>query len=826
MLQHLVYGPIRVGIVVGVLSAVIGFGARTVFAQAGKPALERSAVVLDTNTEVVKRLATVEDHIKERQWLQAILILQQVAADQGDTLIAINPRRYLNVAAYCNSILANLPPQGLAVYRDKYDAQAKQWLDTALATRNRSLLEKIVRQAFVSSSGDDALYWLGEWGWDRGDFAAARDYWRQLLELQNPPDAGRPQSVLRYPDSSYPQAAVVARIVLCHILEGDRELAQNWLSYLGKKYPEAQGELAGRQGALAEILADVFEESRGWNFPQPEGDVPTFGGNARRNLISPKPPELGGVQWELPLPEHHFQPASVGVKKSSLSYFPAVVNNTVYLADPDRIYAFDLLSGRAKWPRAGDGTIKERADLETAAIYQSATATPTHAADFRLGVPRFTVTVRENRLYARMGSPVTGGASKRTAPLNSHLVCLDLAKEGKLVWSCDPSKVLAGRPRDAAQPWAFEGTPIVAGGRAFVALRQCHPQTEVMVACLDAETGNPQWTRRVASAVANVGEAENYISHHLLTLGENMVFFTPEFGAVAALDAADGRLLWAVTYPSSPPQRDPDPLEDPLKDSRRQGLTPPVFHQGVVYAAPTDSQSVLAIAAQSGVILWEQTIPKQDHIRHALGVVKRPLGGGVREELILSGDELWILDAASGNILSPKPPAPDTDPEYFGYGRGAGGRADFLSQAVRHRSPPAHRRTQRAAQTLSRRQPDRRGRYDVDCRTGAARRLQQFCPTQTGPGKTHLAESAGRDAAVADRANRRSHRSASERAQALRRSDRPRHARGSNRKPAAENRRPQAAIRASHAARPERVGGPSARVGVGGFRAGSQSLSR
>ena len=668
-MRRLVHGRFPVWVLLGLLSAgVFDRGGQIAFAQEGNPAPQRSAVVLDTNTEVVKRLATVEDHIKERQWAQAILILQQVAADQGDTLIAINPRRYLNVATYCNSVLANLPPEGLAVYREKYDAQAKHWLETGLAARDRLLLEKIVRQAFISSSGDDALYWLGEWAWDQSDFAAARDYWRQLLELQNPPDVGQPQSVLRFPDSSYSQAAVIARIVLCHILEGDRELAQNWLAYLAKKHPEAQGELAGRSGSFAEILKEVLWESRGWKFPKPTGDVPTFAGNAQRNLISPKQPELGGVQWELPLPEHHFNPASkrMGIGEPSLSYFPAVVNNTVFLADPDRIYAFDLLSGRAKWPRAGDGAIKDRKDLEMAAIYQSSRNTLS-GPQYRLGVPRFTVTVHEDRLYARMGSPVTGQISKSTATPDSHVVCLDLTKEGKLVWFCQPDDVLAGLKTEARSQWAFEGTPIVAGGRAFVALRQSHPQTDAMVACLDAGTGKPQWTRRVASASANIGEAQNYLSHHLLTLGENMVFFMPEFGAVTALDAGDGRLLWAVTYPSVSPKDSPT-LEDP----HLQGLTPCVFHQGVVYAAPTDSESILAIAAKTGVILWEQTILfKHDHIRHVLGVVKRPAGGEDKEKLVLSGNELWILDAATGNILAPKFPTPGRQPEFYGSGRGA-----------------------------------------------------------------------------------------------------------------------------------------------------------
>ena len=780
-MRRLVFGFVFLGVLLGLRSAGFGPGTKAAFAQLGKPA-QRTAVVLDTNTEVVKRLASVEDHVKERQWAQAILILQQVAADQGETLVAINPRRYLNVAAYCNSVLANLPPQGLAIYRDKYDAQARQWLDTGLATRNRSLLEKIVRQAFISSSGDDALFWLGEWAWDQGDFPAARDYWRQLLKLQNPPHVGEPQSVLRYPDSSFPEAAVIARIVLCHTLEGNRELARNWLTYLAKKYPAAQGDLAGRQGSLAEILEQVLQESRGWKFPKPAEDVPTFAGGAGRNGISPQQPELGGVQWQLPLPEHHFNPPSPreGPPEPSLSFFPAVVNNTIFFCDPDRIYAVDLLSGRAKWPQNGDGFIKERKDLEAAAIYQSSKGTSPEL-QYRLGVPRFTVTVHENRLYARMGSPVTGQASKSTRSPDSHLVCLDLTKQGKLEWSCQPDEILAGLglPLEARSEWAFEGTPIVAGGRAFVALRQSHPQTDAMVACLDAETGEPQWTPPSGVGDGECGGSPELYLAPSIDLGrEHGVFHA----GVRRGDGSRCRGRPVVVGRDLSVGAPQGSCQDPLL----QGLTPCVFHQGVVYAAPTDSQSILAIAAKSGVILWEQTIPfKQDHIRNVLGVVKRVrrrrISGGTgseRKRVVDSRRRHRKHRLAQSSFAGPRTGILRLRP------RGYRGRADFLPQAVGHRNPPAHGRTQRPTQAVLRRQFDDRRRHAADRRGRAARRLQQLRPTQTGPGKTHLPKPQVRHAPLAGRPNRRCHRRLAESPRTLQRGNHSRRACGNLRRPA------------------------------------------
>ncbi|MCA9072460.1 MAG: PQQ-binding-like beta-propeller repeat protein, partial [Planctomycetaceae bacterium] len=601
----------------------LGFGTTQGLAQFATPAFQKSAVVLDTNTEVVERLATVEDHVKERQWEQAILILQKVSADHGGALIAVSPQRYLNVTTYCNSILANFPPAGLAVYREKHDAQAKQWLEQGLASRDRALLEKVVQKAFVSRSGEEALFWLGEWEWDHGNFSAARDYWRKLLKLPNPPDAGQPQPVLRYPDSTRSQAEVVSRIVLCHLMEGNQKLTQNWLDYFKKQHPEARGRLAGKEGLLVEILEEVLQSSQGWNFPEPQDEIPTFAGNPKRDFRFPKAVEVGGVQWEIPLPHHGHDPASNRhvPPEPSLSYFPVIVDNTVFFCDPDRIYALDVLTGRAKWPLDGDGEIRTSEDLKLATLYTSPVLTDTRQK-YYVGVPRFTLTIREDRLYARMGSPTTEQVSNTTTS-NGHIVCLDLSKEGKLVWMCEPNAVLEGSKLDLQGRWAFDGTPIVEGGRVFVGLRQSRSrnQTEAVLACLDAETGKALWIHPIASTRSSVGEQQNFISHHLVTLGENMLFYMPEFGVVTALDTTTGRQLWAVTYPSLLPKESPI-----LRDPRKQGLTPCVFHEGVLYAAPTDTDTIFAISAKTGLILWEWRIPfLHDQIRHVLGVFDNQL---------------------------------------------------------------------------------------------------------------------------------------------------------------------------------------------------------
>src|SRR5262249_4657007 len=155
---------------------------------------------------------------------------------------------YLNVATRCNVLLSRVAPEGRTAYRRKVDPQARRWFENWERTRDEAELLKIVRQTFLSSYGDDALWALGEMAWDRGDFSAARLWWQHLIPL--PVDAN-PQNyptVLRYPDSEIDRADILARIVICSIVTKETYRAADELRQYASQYPEAEGTVAGRRG--------------------------------------------------------------------------------------------------------------------------------------------------------------------------------------------------------------------------------------------------------------------------------------------------------------------------------------------------------------------------------------------------------------------------------------------------------------------------------------------------------------------------------------------------------------------------------------------------
>src|SRR3569623_398360 len=171
--------------------------------------------------------------------------------------------------------------------------------------------------------------------------------------------------------------------------------------------------------------------------------------------------------------------------------------------------------------------------------------------------------------------------------------------------------------------------------------------TQINAACFDSATGELRWNRKICA-----GPSGPALSQQLLTLGENALYYATDLGTVAALDPRDGALKWVVSYP----RHEEDEIRlDPW--TAHHGLIPCVFHEGRVYAAPADSNRILAIDAENGVLLWEREVDRQG---------KWLLGVG-QNNLIASGDRLWFIDADTGRVVHIEG---GRDPESFGYGRG------------------------------------------------------------------------------------------------------------------------------------------------------------
>ena len=137
----------------------------------------------------------------------------------------------------------------------------------------------------------------------------------------------------------------------------------------------------------------------------------------------------------------------------SLRHHLLLLGERVFVNDQREIAAVRLSDGRPIWSEKNSTIFRDQME----GVIGASTA----PAD-TLGVPRFTMTAVDGRLYARMGNPVTGRPQDATwAVGSSYVVCLDLEAEGKLLWKAV-----------ADEGWAFEGSPVADAAGVYVAMRR------------------------------------------------------------------------------------------------------------------------------------------------------------------------------------------------------------------------------------------------------------------------------------------------------------------------------------------------------------------
>jgi len=628
-----------------------------------RPIAFREAVSVDVETQVVKTLETAREHIIEGQWEPAVSILQELIDSSGDTLVPVEVGRYSNTGDYCHLLISQFPDAGLQAYRDRVDAQAREWFEAGQAALDETLLLRVIDDAFNSSFGDEALWLSGELAFERGQYALARQYWSLLVPSvegadegsANPdslddPAAVSPPIYLTYPDPSATKEDVLARLVLCSIFERDAVRANSELAVCRTQFPDATGTLAGRTGKLVDILADVSLETSNWHDVETLANSKTApGGQLSRSGLPGPTPRTQEMIWRQRIPQNRFQgPTSRTALETEAppAFFPLVDQGAVFVCGADSVFAFDLATGRAKW--AID-------DNDDGSIYSNILERPVTPHLPPAGLAWYGLCLSEGRLYARMGPPVMR-RSRNEGNSFSEIIGLDVAqREGELAFHVTSDVLDPDAESPEATSWSFEGTPLVSDGRVYVSARRGFPEDETVVACFDANSSRLLWRRKICASLKTAGDRFNLIGQNLLTLGDGRLFLTTGTGAVAALDAATGRIQWVVTY-----QSDGKNTPHELSDPRRHGLTPSVFHRGIVYAAPNDSNLIYALDAATGHPVWRQQYP--DQILHIVGVIDG--------RLILSGQSIWAVDASTGASAWPQRIG-FADPAGRGYGRPA-----------------------------------------------------------------------------------------------------------------------------------------------------------
>jgi outer membrane protein assembly factor BamB len=594
-----------------------------------------SSVYPDISIEAATHLRTAASYVADQNWSEAIDLYQRLIETFGAKVVQVGSSPvYVTVRDYCHLQIAAMPPPARALYRVRADAQAEAWYRAGVRERDRELLGRVVDRAFVSSWGDDAIDALAELAFEAGDFDKAYMLWKRIdpgprAEPAEPDEAARgPNVSLVYPDPDLDLAHIAAKKVLCLLFQSNSELAPGAMAEFRKRFPDARGTIGGVDGLLIDRLSQIARSTAPPRGPATT-DWPTFAGNAQRSKVVPHAVDIGSVQWTTPLPATvPSRPISIrgplagNSPDEMLGYHPLVLRDLVLVSGREEVRAYDLHEG----PKNADEplwTFRLRDLLGQASVVATRPAQ---------GTPHYTMTADLGRLYVRMGAPETTLPSRRGGQPDSALVCLDLSADGKEVWRITPSD----RPEEA--DLAFEGSPIVADGSVYIGVTRGGAMTHSYLACFDAATGAKKWRTLICES-SSISPLFNFgsISHNLPTLGAGLVFYNTNLGAVAALDQRTGQVRWIATYPR-------DGREEVPMNARgitfKGELAPCIYHNGLVFAMPSDGRGIHAFDALTGEVRWKTL--GQPSFTHMLGVA--------HGNLICTGSQAVALDVNTGKI--------------------------------------------------------------------------------------------------------------------------------------------------------------------------------
>jgi len=537
--------------------------------------------------DVLRRLERIEGLAKQQAWEELCDVADGLLAESADVWAPAGDGRFIGVREAVHRRLAALPAEGLAAYRGRVGAVANDWLAQGLQSRDQPLLLRVVDQAFCSSAGDDALWALGEIALERGEYQSARAAWQRLR-----PEVA-PAGALVYPDASFDLAAVRARLALASLRELDLPRAEREIGEFRQQHPDATGRLGGREVNLADQLAEVLEQARGWpKRDKVRGDWLTLNGNPQRTNVSEvSVPADAKFERAWSLPTSPLADANaVGAAVT-----PTIVTNELVLfADSRGIQAVRLETGQPLGPSNRPLHAASEGEWTTCSL----------AADRR-------------NVFA-----VASRASARGA-LRSQLVGVDLEREAALLMRTEPES-------DAA---VFAGPPLVCGSRVIVGELSRGVGVKYAAACYDSWSGELVWRRTLGSASSMASQ----LPAVGMTLAESdgVAYVNTHLGMIAALRVQDGEPMWLRTYP-----RATRSAGDSQFTQRTRQPNPCMVHRSTVVASPEDSDQLLALDASTGTVKWSKPLPVPDARLLAVD----------NDRVLLTGSRLWAINLDDGNI--------------------------------------------------------------------------------------------------------------------------------------------------------------------------------
>lgn len=604
--------------------------------------------LLGESRPAAKRLADARELAASGKVDEAVAGLLALIESGDSELIPLPDGRLVRTRTLAQAAAAALPPEGLAAYRKQLTARARKWVAAGEFRRAAD-------EAFCTEPALLALGRLGDQAFLAGRLDEAEAWWSRIAPLERG-SAGPAR--LAFPG---PPAAEAARARAKQLLARLHAGRPDWAAQLAafeRLHPKASGRLAGHEGLYADALRKAAKALRP---AAPSADWPAFGGGPSRGRIARagRPLELlarlcrGGPTWRVDLAtrgpaRRAFAPpdrSEAFEAARRLPFHPVVVGQLALVADGRFITSYRLKDG------------KRETLFDFAGAFPAAKRLPLPAEP---GLSH-TLAVSDGLVFARLGTPSGRDVRPKDGegrPLgDSALVCVALAEgpDGlRRHWAVRSAD--EGRKVYAL----FEGAPLVAHGRAYIAVTRYEEDRAVTsIHCYPARLGSGPpallWKADVCEARELAASTQPRARHNLLTLAGPNVVYCSHSGVVVALDAATGERAWAVRYPRR---------EEEDEAPRLEALAPCLHAEGRLYVAPADSARLLCLSPLTGRTLWQRD---SLNVVQLLGVGKGRLifstwrgpaegstgAGGLRAVMADTGGDRggWVVPADEKGLL-------------------------------------------------------------------------------------------------------------------------------------------------------------------------------
>jgi len=552
-------------------------------------------------------------------WPNAAGRLQEVLDRHPEALLAIGPGAYWPAWRYGTLRLLSGPPDMLAAYRSAYGDAARAALEAAREARSAEALRRVARRYGATAAGQEALDLLAALHLERGRAnLAAREL---LLRLRLAPE-----------DAEVP-ANTLAKLAVALARSGRRAQLERLAAFVAGEAGEAEVQTAAGAVPLDGFVRSLLDA------------VPGGPPSASRGAL-PRAVRPGTLLWQIRLseaPKRHSRTPSLPPAPAPrlAASAPVVHEGVLYCQTPQGLLAIDPLSGEVTWrsdsppwPSVLAARVLggQRAAWRGNGVLASAPVSfPTRAVAF--AYPTSTV----------VKDPAGGRRSVRS----SRLDVLSLARPGAALWSAESLRADEAGARD---PLALRFTTPPASADVVVCIGAWSDfQGTVHLLGYDSATGRLLWQTPVS--------AEGWLGAHpegVLPDGsppvarDGIAYFCSDAGTVAAIDAADGSILWLARYAD-----EPDTLcrLETIGDEATVVTpppNPPVLVGDSLFVLPADSPDLVALDAATGQTRWRRKVRGADPPGREPDMLH--LLDADAERVILSGAAVLCLNARDGTV--------------------------------------------------------------------------------------------------------------------------------------------------------------------------------